>query len=474
MSAGHYDAIIIGSGQSGTPLASAFAAAGRKTAIIDRRHIGGTCVNEGCTPTKTMIASGRAAYVSHRGDVYGVRTSRDATVDLEKVRQRKRDIVDSWSKGGETRLIKAGVDVIKGEARFIGPKEIEVRMVEGGKTRLTAETVFINTGERPAKPKIPGLENVAAQRILDSTSVMELGEVPSHLIVVGGGYIGLEFSQLFRRLGAQVTIVQRAKQLVPREDEDVAKAMLEILQEDGIAVHLSSTIESVSRADSGLNITITTDLRGTIKKTGSHLLLAAGRVPNTDMLNLSTAGVELTSSGHIIVDDLLRTNIPGVYALGDVHGGPAFTHISYDDFRVIRANLIPTSVPSTAPKITSTKASPSRNFVPYVVYTDPQLGHIGLHAKDTINRKTRTATMPMSFVARAIEMEETRGLMKATVDAETGEILGFTCLGIEGGEIMAVVQAAMLGGLKWWDLEATVWAHPSLAESLNNLWGYLE
>ncbi|KAF6806834.1 FAD-dependent pyridine nucleotide-disulfide oxidoreductase [Colletotrichum sojae] len=470
----HYDAIIIGSGQSGTPLASALAAANLKTAVVDRAHIGGTCVNEGCTPTKTMIASGRAAYTSRRGSVYGVTGGSNIAVDMQKVRQRKRSIVESWSKGGEERLVKNGVHVIKGEASFAGPKELFVWCTDGAERSLTTETIFINTGERPSRPDIPGLDDVPRERILDSTSIMELGEVPSHLVVVGGGYVGLEFGQLFRRFGADVTVVQRAKQLLPREDEDIAQTMLDILRGDGITVRLSASVEAVSPASPGMLVKITTDKGETAEVNASHLLLAAGRTPNTDMLQLSAAGIATTSRGYVEVDDMLRTNVHGVYALGDVHGGPAFTHISYDDFRVIRNNLLPKSMPSTAPKATSTKSSLSRNLVPYVVYTDPQLGHVGLHARDVSGRKTKTAKMPMSYVARGIETEETRGVMKATVDAETGEILGFTCLGVDGGEIMAVVQTAMLGGLKWWDLEAAVWAHPSWAESLNNLWAHLE
>ena len=475
-----YDTIIVGSGQSGTPLASAFANAGRKTAIIDRAHIGGTCINEGCTPTKTMIASGRAAYLTRRSKDYGVSYDGDVRVDMTKIRQRKRDIVSSWSEGGESRLVKNGVDVLRGEARFTGPKTLAVKMTKGSEEKsVTADLILLNVGERPSRPNIPGLDDIDQTRVLNSTSIMELGEVPSHLVVLGGGYIGMEFGQLFRRLGAEVTIVQRASQLVPREDEDVAKIVLEILKEDGITVHLSSSATSISKSEddmSSFKLRIQTSSNETISIAGSHILLATGRIPNTGTLNLEAAGVKTNSRGHYIVDEKLATSAPGIYGLGDAHGGPAFTHISYDDFRVIRANLLPEATPSTTPKMNTTSASKSRNLVPYVMYTDPQLGHVGLHDRDlkASGRKYKTAKMPMSYVARAIETEETRGLMKATVDAETGEILGFTCLGVEGGEIMAIMQTAMMGGLKWYDMEAAVWAHPSLAESLNNLWGYLE
>ncbi|KAH8909614.1 FAD/NAD(P)-binding domain-containing protein [Coniochaeta sp. PMI_546] len=488
MSPTHYDVLILGSGQCGTPLAKAFAAAGRKVALVDRAHVGGTCVNEGCTPTKTMISSGRVAYLARRawGD-YGVGDPQSkVNVDMLKIRQRKRNIVDQFRGGSEGRLAQAGVDIVKGEGSFVGGKErtLLVKMVESGEVKeLSADLVFINVGEGPSRPAIPGLDQVEAKRVLNSTSIMELDELPKHLVVLGGGYIGLEFGQLFRRLGSQVTIVQRGKQLVPREDEDVAEAVLGVLIEDGVLVHLSAsptTIKSNNLSNGPstewepFTLKIKQKSGQELDIGGSHLLVATGRIPLTANLNLDAVGIKTTPKGHIIVNEKFETGVEGIYALGDVHGGPAFTHISYDDYRIIRANLLPGQTPSTTPPLHTSAVSKSRNLTPYVVYTDPQLGHVGLHARDLAGRKIKTAKMPMSYVARALETDETRGLMKAAVDAETGEILGFTCLGVEGGEIMAVVQTAMMGGLKWWDLEAAVWAHPSLAESLNNLWGFLE
>lgn len=473
----HYDVLVIGSGQSGNPVAKAFAKAGKKTAVIERSSLGGTCVNVGCTPTKTMIASGKAAYLARRGADYGVHT-KDLRVDMEKVRERKREIVKQWNSGSVRGLEQAGVDVLMGDASFVGDKKVKVKMNDGGEREVTAETVFLNVGERPAKPDIQGLEGIDPARILNSTTVMELDKVPKHLIVLGGGYVGLEFGQLFRRLGAEVTIIQRGKQLVPREDPDIADCVLDIFKEDGITVHLSSTVKSIEKnkdADTPFTVKVQTS-NEVVDVPASHLLLAAGRVPNTDGLNLDSIGVETTSRGHIVVDEKLKTTAPGVYALGDGHGGPAFTHISYDDFRIIRTNFLPESTSSTTPSMPDTKTSRSRNLTPYVVYTDPQLGHVGLHARDLkeSGREYKTASMPMSYVARALETAEPRGMIKATVDAKTGEILGFTCLGIEGGEVMSIVQTAMMGGLKWWDLEAAVYAHPTLAESLNNLWAYLK
>ncbi|KAH7313344.1 mercuric reductase [Stachybotrys elegans] len=451
MATPNYKVLFIGSGQSANPLAKAFSKAGRKTAMIERSSLGGTCVNVGCTPTKTMIASGRAAYMARRAGDYGVPTNVGA-VDMARVRQRKRDIVTQWHSGSVRGLKEAGVDVIMGDGAFVGNKTVKVALNDGGETTISAELVFI-----------PGLDGVDAARVLNSTTIMELDQVPSHLLVMGGGYIGLEFGQLFRRLGAEVTVVQRGKQLVPREDEDVAECLREILVEDGITVHLSSTVTSVSSSSGTgkpLKVEVQTS-KGPLQLDASHLLLAAGRVANTDGLNLSVAGVETDSRGHILVNELLQTTAPDIYALGDVHGGPAFTHMSYDDFRIIRSNLLPETIPPPIPPW-QTRRPP------------PRLGHVGLHARDLRGRKTQTAVMPMSYVARAAETNEPRGMMKATVDAETGEILGFTCIGVEGGEIMSMVQMAMMGGLKWWDLEAAVWAHPTWAESLNNLWASLK
>ena len=483
----HYDAVIIGSGQGGTPLATAFAKANYKTALIESSHVGGCCVNEGCTPTKTMVASGRVAYLARRGRDYGVRTGdsgmrNDIRAEMEKVRQRKRDIVSSFREGSERRLRDAGVNLLMGKARFGDGKTVKVVLNDGGEETVTADRFFINTGERPATPKLealyadPGHENEFASSgdwgfILDSTSVQELGVVPEHLVILGGGYIGLEFGHLFRRLGARVTIIQRGQQLLPREDAEVAKTMLEIVREDGIEVHLETRAKKIwplQNESSAFRVTVEKeDIE--IELRGSHLLFAAGRVPNTDGLNLDTAGVQTTPKGHIVTNERLETTARNIWALGDVKGPPAFTHISYDDFRILNANLIEKpALPLTI----------NDRVVPYVVYTDPQLGHVGLHEAEARakypGRKIQTARMPMSYVARALETDETRGMMKAVVDAETQQILGFTCLGLEGGEVMSIVQMAMMGGVGWTKLRDAVWAHPSLAESLNNLWDFLE
>jgi pyruvate/2-oxoglutarate dehydrogenase complex dihydrolipoamide dehydrogenase (E3) component len=454
-----YDATIIGAGQGGGPLASALAKAGKRVAIVERAHAGGTCVNEGCTPTKTMIASGRVAYLARRGADYGVQSGPIA-IDQGRIRQRKRDIVDSFRSGSEGGLTgTAGLDVLWGEARFTGPKTLAVRLNAGGETELRAETIVINTGERPARPELPGSESVP---VLDSTSIMELDAVPEHLVIIGGGYVALEFGQLFRRLGSAVTIVQRGKQLLAREDTDMAAAVADVLREDGLTILLETAAAGVAATgDGGVALTVRGP-EGERTITGSHLLAATGRTPNTDRLGLDVAGVATNGRGSITVDERLATNVPGIYAIGDVNGGPAFTHISYDDYRILKTNLVGDGGASTADRL-----------VPYTVYIDPQFGRVGLGEDEArkAGRKVRVATMPMSSVARAIETDETRGRMKVLVDPDTDRILGAAIFGVEGGEIMSMLQIAMMGKLPYTALRDAIFAHPSFAESLNNLFG---
>ncbi|HEX6107661.1 MAG TPA: mercuric reductase [Gemmatimonadales bacterium] len=450
------DAIVIGAGQAGGPLSVAIAGAGRRTVLIERTHVGGTCINEGCTPTKTMVASARAAYLARRGSDYGFETG-PVRMDLGRVRGRKRAIVESFRGGSERRLAAArGLELVYGEARFTGPRRVAVN----GRT-LEADHVFINTGGRPADPDVEGLDQVGS---LDSTSIMELERVPDHLLVLGGGYIGLEFAQMFRRFGSRVTVVQRGRQLLPLEDEDIAAAVLGLLREDGIDVLLESEARCAGPADGGVRLVVRTPA-GDQTLTGSHLLRAAGRVPNTDRLGLDAAGIETDAKGYVRVNDRLETSVPGVFALGDVKGGPAFTHISYDDYRIIRANLLQGGDASTKGRL-----------VPYTVFTDPQLGRIGLSERDARRqgRRYRVARIPMTSVARALEMDESRGVMKALVDPESGRILGAAVLGIEGGELMAMLQLAMMGDLPYDRLRDAVFAHPTLAESLNTLFSSLE
>jgi pyruvate/2-oxoglutarate dehydrogenase complex dihydrolipoamide dehydrogenase (E3) component len=450
-----YDAIIIGSGQAGTPLSTTLAQAGMHTALVERVHVGGTCVNEGCTPTKTMVASGRVAYLARRAADYGVHTG-PVSVDLERVRQRKRDIVNSFRNGSETRIENsADVDLIFGDASFTGPKTIEILAKDGTQHVISANVIFINAGTRASRPKIDGIDSVSA---LDNASIMELDTLPEHLLVLGGGYIGLEFGQLFRRFGCRVTIVQSSGQLLKGEDRDVAEEVTKILQQDGVEILLNARAIRVRHSYGIFELEI--QQGGSKTLTGSHLLVATGRVPNSDTLNLAAAGIEADAGGFIKVNDRLETTVQDVYALGDIKGGPAFTHISYDDFRIIRSNLIEKKNVSIRDRI-----------VPYTLFIDPQLGRVGLtesQAREQ-NRKIRVAKLPMSSVARALEVDETRGFMKAVVDTETNQILGAAILGIEGGEVMAALEIAMIAKLPYTALRDGIFAHPTLAEALNSL-----
>jgi pyruvate/2-oxoglutarate dehydrogenase complex dihydrolipoamide dehydrogenase (E3) component len=451
-----FDLIIVGAGQAGGPLATAGAQAGKRVALIEREHVGGTCVNDGCTPTKTMVASARVAYLARRAADFGVRTGA-VEVDMVRVRARKAEIVASFREGNQQRLeAQENLELIWGEARFTAPKTLAVALSGDGERTLEAETILINVGQRPSVPPLPGLDGVP---FLTSTTVMELGAVPEHLLILGGGYIGLEFAQMFRRFGGEVTVIQRAKQLLPREDRDIADAVTDILREDGVTVLLETSAEGVRSKDG-----VTLSLSGGKTVSGSHLLVATGRTPNSDLLNLQAAGVKTDDRGYIETDDQLETNVSGIYALGDVKGGPAFTHISYDDFRTVKTNLLDGGSKTTRGR-----------SVPYTVFIDPQLGRIGLNENDAREqgKKVRVAKLPMTQVARAIEFGETRGLMKVLVDAETDELLGAAVLGLEGGEIMSLLQVAMMGGLPYTALRDATFAHPTLAESLNNLFATL-
>lgn len=452
-----YDAIIIGAGQGGVPLAKAMAKEGKRTALIERKAIGGTCVNEGCTPTKTMIASARVAYLARRASDYGVLTGK-VSLDLSVVRKRKRDIVELFREGSRKSLLSTrGLDLIEGEAKFIDFRELSVELKGGDTVQVQAERIFIDTGTKPFIPPIPGLIEVP---FLDSTSIMELDEVPEHLLVIGGGYVGLEFAQMFRRFGSEVTIVQKGKQLLLQEDKDIADEVAQILQEDGITIFLDCEPNSVKFMDRG-EITLeieTADGRGSVS--GSHLLVSTGRAPNTENLFLKNTGVETDEKGFIKVNERLETSADGIYALGDVNGGPQFTHISYDDYRILKTNLLENGEADTIDRM-----------IPYTVFIDPQLGLVGLTEREAKKRGLDfvVAKIPMKKVARALETDETRGLMKALVERNTEKILGAAILGIQGGEVMTVLQVAMMGGLSYKAIREGTFAHPLISESLNNL-----
>jgi pyruvate/2-oxoglutarate dehydrogenase complex dihydrolipoamide dehydrogenase (E3) component len=455
-----FDTIIIGTGQSGKPLALALGRAGRKTAVVEARHVGGTCINVGCTPTKTMVASARVAYLARRSADYGVHAGAPR-VDLAEVWARKQRVVEQFRRGGQRGLESVpAIDLMFGEGSFADARTVRVKLNAGGERLLTAARIVINTGGRPAVSGIAGLADVD---FLDSSSIMELQALPAHLVVLGGGYIGLEFSQMFRRLGARVTVITRDDRLIPREDPDVSAEVEKILVEDGIGiVNNASTLRVEGRG--GVRVLVETP-EGPREIGGSHLLVAIGRTPNSDRLNLAAAGVATDKAGFIPVSSRLETNVPGIYAIGDVKGGPAFTHISYDDYRVLRANWLEGG-----------DATIDGRDVPNTMYIDPQLATVGVNETEAKRRGLhyKVARLSMTSVARAIEMSETRGFMKAIVDADTKQIIGCTVLGIEGGEIMSMLQIAMMGKLPYPRLRDAIFAHPTLAEALNNLFATLD
>lgn len=456
-----FDAIIIGSGQAGTPLARRLAKAGWKTLIIERQYVGGTCVNYGCTPTKAMVASAKNAFQAHRASEYGVKTS-GVSIDMPALIKRKNDIVLHSRNGSEKSLVETpNIQLVYGEASFSGPKQVTVTLKEGGTKQYIAEYIFINTGARASVPEIEGIDKTP---YLDSTTIMDLQQVPKHLLIIGGSYIALEFGQMFRRFGSEVTILEMAPRFLSREDEDIARAMQQILTDEGITICTGTKIRSVRQNGGG--VVISAAIAGKEQElSGSHILLAAGRTPNTDKLQLDKAGIEKDEKGYIKTNDKLETNVPGIYALGDVKGGPAFTHISYNDYIIVCKNILDH-------QDVSIKGRP----VPYCMFTDPELGRVGITEEEARkkNLKIKVARLEMSHVARGIETGETRGLMKAIVDADTGKVLGVAILGAQGGELMSLLQIAMEGGLSYVQLRENIFAHPTFSESINNLFMSLD
>lgn len=456
-----FDAIVIGAGQGGGPIASAFARAGRKTALIEREFPGGTCVNWGCTPTKTLIASGRVAHLARRASNYGIDTG-DISVDMKIVRQRGRDIVTSFREGSRNTIEQSdGLEYIEGDAVFTGGTTLCVSHRNGERREMSADLIVIDVGERARTVDIPVARGLT---LLDNRSILELGEVPDHLAIVGGGPIALEFAQLFRRLGSRVTILNRGKRILSSEDPDIADAVSDILQEDGIDILLQTEPVEIGQANGGMEVKLAQVNDEPRSIDVSHVLVAAGRVPNTDTLQADKTGLKLDEKGYIPTNDRLETTVPGIYAIGDVRPGPKFTHISYDDYRILKANLIDDGDRTINDR---TLAS--------TTYIDPQLGRVGATERELGKQNVPylIAKMPMERVARAQETDETRGVMKVLVHKETERILGAAILGIEGGEIAAMLQIAMMGDLPYTSLRDGVFAHPTLAESLNNLFAEL-
>lgn len=447
-----YDAIIIGAGQSGPFLAARLAEAGRKVALIEREHLGGTCVNDGCTPTKTLVASARAAWAARHAAEFGVVVKGPVSVDMKAVKARKDKVVNAsvrslteWIGGLKT------LDYVKGEGRFVSPTEVAV-----GARVLTAPQIFINTGATASVPDWPGLTSVP---YLDNTSMMNLDTLPGHLIIAGASYIGLEFAQMYARFGAKVTVIERGPRPASREDNDISDAIRGILEADGVSFLFNTTIEAVAKAGHGILLSLNSgDRRASVE--GSHLLVALGRTPNTGALDLAAAGIKTDAKGFIPVDDHLRTIVPGIWAMGDVNGRGAFTHTSYNDFEIVADNVLDAGARSIAGRVPV-----------YGLFIDPPLGRIGMSEADVrkAGKPALIATMPMSRVSRAKERGETQGLMKVLVDADSKLILGAALLGIGGDEVVHALLQLMVAGTPYTTMMHTMHIHPTVTELLPTL-----
>ena len=452
----NFDAIFIGAGQSGPFLAVRFAERGLKVALIEREHLGGTCVNDGCVPTKTLVASARVAHVAREAGRFGVQVG-DVSVDMRAVKARKDAVVNQsvagltdWLGGLET------LTSIRGEARFIGPNAVRV-----GDDELSAPKIFINVGGRPSVPDWPGIHDLP---YLTNTSMMAIDFLPEHLVIVGGSYIGLEFAQMYRRFGSLVTVIEAGPRLIAREDQEVSDAVRAMLEGEGVAIHVNAKNLAISR--DGDQARVAFDADGVAQSvTGSHLLLAVGRHPNTDGLGLDVAGIATDARGFIVVDDELRTNVPGVWALGDVNGKGAFTHTSYNDFEIVAANLLGGGTRRVSDRISA-----------YALYTDPPLGRIGMSEVEVraSGRAALVASFPMARVGRARERGETTGFMKVLVDAQTERILGAALFGIEADEVVQTLLLAMAADLPYTRITQTMFIHPTVTELLPSLFAALK
>jgi pyruvate/2-oxoglutarate dehydrogenase complex dihydrolipoamide dehydrogenase (E3) component len=445
-----FDAIIIGTGQAGVPLAKALADKGRKLAVIEHNLLGGSCVNYGCTPTKAMVASARRAFAARASGEHGV-LAQSVTVDLKKIVERKDKIVQSFRNGVEKRLTHENITLYRTTGKFVDTYKVQV-----GEAVIEGEKIFINTGQSPMIPKIAGLETVP---YLDSTAILDLQELPEHLLVLGGGYVGLEFGQMFRRFGSKVTIIQRGDMLAKTEDEDIEKEIRAVLEREGITVLLESQTEKVEKNKK--EITLTIDRNGLVEKiSGSHLLVATGRKPNTRELDLDKAGIAYDDRSFIKTNEKLETNVPNIWALGDVKGGPAFTHVSYNDYEIVYGNIVEGKSLTTKDRV-----------LVYAMFIDPSLGRAGMTERETKEKSFdyAVAEYPMSYVARAIELGETAGKMKLIVDKKTEKILGAAILGYEGAELIHTIAAYMNAGASYKTAQRAITIHPTLSEGIQSL-----
>lgn len=451
----HVENIVLGGGEAGKYVAWELAKEGQRVMVIERRLIGGSCPNVACLPSKNLIRSANVAELARHSSDYGI-ASASVHADMERVRQVKRDMVEGMIEIHRKRFAAPGVDFILGEGRFVEPRTIEIRRADGGLRRVSGKRIFLDLGTHASVPEIPGLHESLP---LTHVETLELGQLPAHLIVMGGGYVGVEFAQAFRRFGSEVTIVQRGKQLLAREDPDVAEALIRIFEEDGIKVILGAEARRVEgNSGSAVRVILQTS-DGDRVVNGTDILVATGRTPNTRAIGLDVAGVDLDPRGYIVVDERLRTTAADVWAMGECAGTPQFTHVAFDDFRVVRDTL--------AGKSRTTKD----RLIPYCAFMDPQLGRVGLNETDAkrLGIEFRVARLPMSSVLRARAIGETRGFMKALIDIHSDRILGFTMLGADAGEVIAVVQTAMLAGSPFTVLRDAILTHPTMAEGLNVL-----
>ncbi|HEV8245358.1 MAG TPA: FAD-containing oxidoreductase [Polyangiaceae bacterium] len=438
-----FDALVIGAGQSGPSLAVRLAQAGQRVALVERRGLGGTCVNDGCIPTKTLIASARAAWVARHAAQFGVLIEGEVSVDMKRVKARKDEVVQASIDGlGRWIAGTKGLELISGHARFEGASSLRV-----GERLLEADRVFLNVGARALVPDIPGLREGP---YLTNSSIMDLDALPEHLIILGGSYVGLEFAQMYRRFGSQVTVIERARRLITRDDEDVSAEVLRILELEGIAVHVSATALRVER--NGSRVAVVT---GAARIEGSHLLVAVGREPNTDDLGIERAGIELDEHGYIRVSDELRTNVPNIWAVGDCNGHGAFTHTSYNDYEIVAGNLLDGNSRRVTDRIPV-----------YGLFVDPPLGRIGMNEAEAraSGRRVLVGKRPMTKVGRAKERGETHGFIKIMVDADDQQILGAAILGIEGDEVVHAIADMMYARAPYTVLARAVHAHPTVSE----------